>query len=82
MFHPGGFGGSDYGDFDLYKRKDPPVLKPVLLLVSLLLLWVICFMVGLSLGFGWYAWPSGTVVLLGVFLLFNFVRRPKKISKE
>ena len=82
MFHPGGFGGFDYGDFDLYKRKDPPVLKPVLLLVSLLLLWVICFMVGLSLGFGWYAWPSGTVVLLGVFLLFNFVRRPQKISKE
>ena len=81
MFHPGGFGGSDYGNFDLYERNDPSVLKPVLLLVSLLLLWVICFMVGLSLGFGWYAWPLGTVVLLGIFLLFNFAWRPKKNSK-
>ena len=77
MFHPGGFGGSNYGNFDLHKRKDPSVLKPILLLVSLLLLWVGCFLVGISLGFGWYAWPSGTVVLMGVFFLFNFCRRPK-----
>ena len=80
MYHPGGFGGSDYGKFGLHERKDPPVLKPVLLMVSLLLIWVLCFMVGLSLGFGWYAWPSGMVVLLGVFFLFNFFRHPKRNS--
>jgi len=80
MYHPGGFGGSDYGKFNLYQRKDPSVLKPVLLLVGLLLLWVVCFLVGLSLGFGWYAWPSGTVVLLGIFFLFNFFRHPKRNS--
>ena len=82
MFHPGGFGGSDPAHRKPSMRDDPSVLKPVVLMVSLLLLWVLCFMAGLWLGFGWYAWPSGTVVLLGVFLLFNFVRRPKKISKE
>lgn len=63
MFHPGGFGDYNYGKPNLPMREDPSIVRALLLFVGILFIWVACFLIGLSLGFGWYAWPLGTFVL-------------------
>ena len=78
MFHPGGFGDYDYENRKLPMRKDPSIVRALFFFVAMLSIWVACFLIGLSFGFGWYAWPSGTFVLLGVFLVYNFFRHPKR----
>jgi len=80
MFHPGGFGGSDHAHRKPRMRDDPSVLKPVVLMVSLLLLWVLCFWAGLWLGFGWYAWPLGSFVLISGFISLSTFRASRKAS--
>ena len=74
MFHPGGFGDFGRGYPDSRRKEEPSLFKPILFLVSLLLLWVVCFACGLWLGFGWYAWPLGSFVLLGGFIAFSTFR--------
>ena len=78
MFHPGGFGEFKNEDSGKEERKDPSVFKPVLFLIGILLIWVSFFVGGLSLGFGWFAWPAGTIFLALGFLFFAFVRKFKK----
>ena len=66
MYHPGGFGNSN-GKRDLpLSKKEPSLVKAVFFLVGMLLFWVLCFITGLELGMGWYAWPIGTMFLLGL----------------
>lgn len=74
MFHPGGFGSDDYAQDKHNARDEGSVLKPVLFLVALLFGWVLCFAAGLWLGFGWYAWPLGSVVLISAFISFSIIR--------
>ena len=82
MFHPGGFGDYNYGNRELPMRKDPSIIRALFFFVAMLSIWVACFLIGLSFGFGWYAWPSGTFVLLGFFILFNFFRHSKKNRRD
>ncbi|HAW97349.1 MAG TPA: hypothetical protein DCX67_02330 [Opitutae bacterium] len=80
MFHPGGFGNSDYAHRKHSVRDEGSVLKPVLFLVALLFGWSLCFATGLWLGFGWYAWPLGSVVLISAFISISIVRASRRVS--
>ena len=72
MYHPGGFGNSNgKGDLPLSK-KEPSLVKAVFFLVGMLMFWVLCFVTGLELGMGWYAWPIGTMFLFLIFIAYNF----------
>ena len=70
MYHPGGFGGLTM-NIQKNIRKDPSVLKPVLILIGILFIWVGFLIGGISFGFGWYAWPAGTIFL--TYALFSTV---------
>ncbi|MAK47504.1 MAG: hypothetical protein CMI24_09740 [Opitutae bacterium] len=71
MYHPGGFGNSNSRhDLPPYKRE-PSLTKAVFFLVGMLIFWVLCFVTGLKLGMGWYAWPIGTSLLFLVFFAYN-----------
>ena len=72
MFNPEDLENLKNEDSGKEERKDPSVLKPVLFLIGILLIWVSFFVGGLSLGFGWFAWPAGTIFLALGFLLFCF----------
>lgn len=81
MYHPGGFGGSDNEYSKEYHRKDPSVLKPVLLLIGILFIWVGFLIGGISFGFGWYAWPAGTIFLIICLIFYSIIRRIKNGPK-
>ena len=82
MYHPGGFGTkNDF--FDRPKKsREPRLTGPILCLVAGLSSWGIFFYFGLRLGFGWFAWPLGSVFFIFAFLLFGmfsvFRQKPKK----
>ncbi len=75
MYHPGGFGNNDNGPSEPSKRSEPSILRPILCLCSLLLIWTVIFLAGVSLGLGWYAWPMGSVFLGLLFLGRSFFLR-------
>ena len=78
MQNPREFGGTDNEYSKVYQRRDPSVLKPVLLLIGILLIWVGFLIGGISLGLGWYAWPAGTIFLTIGFFSYSITRRIKK----
>ena len=82
MYHPGGFGGGkDDPPLRSPKRSDPSVWKPIFFMVSFLFGWVFCFLVGINLGLGWYAWPFGSLMLASGFIVYVFfLYRDRKIS--
>ena len=82
MYHPGGFGTkNDFFDRPK-KNREPRLTGPILCLVAGLSSWGIFFYFGLRLGFGWFAWPLGSVFFIFAFLLFGmfsvFRQKPKK----
>jgi len=77
IFHPGGFGDYNYGDRELPMREDPPIIRALFLFLGMLCVWVGCFLLGLSLGFGWFAWPMGTFALV-FFLIIKCLPSGKK----
>jgi hypothetical protein len=76
MYHPGGFGNSKSNNA-FPEKEDPPLLVPLAVFVIFLILWVICFFVGLEFGMGWYAWPLGTLCLFIIFLTYNLFKHHK-----
>ena len=64
MFHPGGFGseGEEFKRF--FNRPEPSLYKAGFILLGLLFVWTLCFAVGIFLGFGWYALPLGSALLI------------------
>ncbi len=81
MFHPGGFGGSNNDPLRSYKKVDPSLVKPILLLIGILSIWTACLMIGLHFGFGWYAWPLGSVVLGVGFFASSLIFHSRKKSR-
>lgn len=82
MYHPGGF-GTKHDFFDRPKKKrEPKLTVPILCLVTGLSVWGLFFYFGLRLGFGWFAWPIGSIFFILAFLLFGvfsvFSQKPKK----
>ena len=63
MYFPGSFGRGDDSTKNQTFRSEPAVFKAVLVLIGILLFWTFCFIGGVLLGFGWYAWPIGSVFL-------------------
>ena len=74
MFHPGGFGQSNESHDQRPANVDPSIVRPIIFLVCILLCWTTCLVVGLQLGFGWYAWPLGTLVVGSVFIIYSVLK--------
>jgi hypothetical protein len=74
MFHPGGFGESSDSHDKRPAKVDPCIIRPILFLVCILLSWTTCLVLGLQLGFGWYAWPLGTLVVGSVFIIYSVLK--------
>ena len=77
MFHPGGFGESNESHDRDPVNVDPCIIRPIFLLISILLTWVTILILGLQLGFGWYAWPLGTIVLSILFFAYIILKKVK-----
>ena len=77
MFHPGGFGESNDSRGKRPAKVDPCIIRPIVFLVCILLSWTTCLVLGLQLGFGWYAWPLGTIVLSILFFAYIIVKKVK-----
>jgi len=82
MYHPGGFGTkNDF--FDRPKKsREPRLTGPILCLVAGLSSWGIFFYFGLRLGFGWFAWPLGSVFFIFAFLLFGMISVFRQMPKK
>jgi hypothetical protein len=74
MFHPGGFGESNESHDRKPVNADPCIIRPIVLLISILLTWVTLLILGLQLGFGWYAWPMSTVGIGFGFIAYSFLK--------
>jgi len=74
MFHPGGFGESSDSHDKRPAKVDPCIIRPIIFLVCILLSWTTCLVLGLQLGFGWYAWPLGTLVVGSVFIIYSVLK--------
>lgn len=74
MFHPGGFGESNESHDRQPDKVDPCLIRPIVLLISILLAWVTLLILGLQLGFGWYAWPMSTVCIVSGFIAYSFLK--------
>jgi hypothetical protein len=74
MFHPGGFGESNESHDREPVNVDPCIIRPIFLLISILLTWVTILILGLQLGFGWYAWPMSTVSIGFGFIAYSFLK--------
>tara|TARA_B100000963_G_scaffold361138_1_gene395061 strand:+ start:8260 stop:8559 length:300 start_codon:yes stop_codon:yes gene_type:complete len=73
MYHSGGFGNNDDFFDRPMKKKKSKLAVPILCMVAGLSLWGILFYLGLSMGFGWFAWPLGSVFFILAFLLFGVI---------
>ena len=83
MYHPGGFGTNDDFFDRPMKKREPKLAGPILCLVAGLSLWGLLFYLGLRMGFGWFAWPLGSVFFLLAFLVFGAVSvRRQKMGKR
>ena len=74
MFHPGGFGESNESHDRQPAKVDPCLIRPIVFLISILLAWVTLLILGLQLGFGWYAWPMSTVSIGSGFIAYSFLK--------
>ena len=82
MYHPGGFGTkNDFFDRPK-KNREPRLTGPILCLVAGLSSWGIFFYFGLRLGFGWFAWPLGSVFFIFAFLLFGMISVFRQMPKK
>lgn len=82
MYHPGGFGGSNNNPFRSFKRSEPSLLKPIICLLGVLSGWTGCLLLGLHFGFGWYAWPLGSIVLGVCFFSGSLVFHTRRKSRK
>ena len=82
MYHPGGFGNNDDFFDRPMKKREPKLAGPILCLVAGLSLWGLLFFFGLRMGFGWFAWPLGSLFFHLAFLLFGVISVLAKNGKK